>query len=278
MLFASFGERFCDDPSSTRMQFLSTQVWAGLEREERRAMGREILALLCPDWRQASMVIDAHDGSIAYANWRCLQLLKSGDVIRAVGERLDFHSRAQNARFRNHLRDVVSGAAECSYLVGRSPETDKPFLVTIHGSEGFLREALELCFSGTPDNIDFVIVDVTFGADLPDPTAVSALAREFGLSRAETHLMQLFACGLSTEEVAVQRGVAVNTARQQMKAVLSKTSCDRQQDLMRLVFSLCPGRDSTPSPSKASNEAWQDYSSAIGASGNLRRRPQGKPA
>ena len=273
MFSISHGEGLNGHPSSsTRMQILSSQVWAALEREQRRVMGREILALLCPDWRQASMVLDARDGTIAYANWRCLQLLKSGEVIRAVGDRLDFCSRAQNLRFRNHLRDVASGVAECSHLVGRNPETDRPFLVTIHSSQGFLREALELCFAGTPDGASFVIADITVGADLPDPTAVDALASEFGLSRAETHLMQLFACGLALEEVAARRGVTVNTARQQMKAVLNKTNCDRQQDLMRLVFSLCPGRDSAPSPSAASSEAWRDFSSAMSRPAKPRRR------
>lgn len=233
----------CSVPSSAiRMQIPSSQVWAALASEQRQDMGRKIFALLCPDWRQASMVLDAHDGTIAHANWRCLHLLKSGEVIRSIGGRLDFCARAQTLKFRNHLREVASGAVESSYLVGRDAEADRPFLVTIHGFRGLLQEALELCFSGTRDGASFVLAEITLGADVPNPAAVNALASEFGLSRAETHLMQLFACGLSLYEVAARRGVTVNTARQQMKAVLDKTNCDRQQNLMRLVISLCPGR------------------------------------
>ncbi len=242
--------------SLPQMPILATQVWATLEREQRKAMGREILALLCPDWRQASMVLNAHDGSIEYSNWRCLQLLNTEGVIRMVGERLDFLSRTLNMQFRKCLRKVSGGDVGSTYLVGRNPETDKPYLITIHGSQGFLREALELCFSGTPDDANYVIVDITVDTDLPDPSAVNALAKGFGLSRAETHLMQLFACGMTLEEVAERRGVKINTARQQMKAVLSKTNSDRQQDLMRLVFSLCPCRSVTPRFVAPSSKTW----------------------
>lgn len=73
--------------------------------------------------------------------------------------------------------------------------------------------------------------------------------------------------------MATERGVTVNTARQQMKAVLNKSNCFRQQDPMRLVFSLCPGRDSAPSPSAASSEAWRDFTSAMGGPARPRRRP-----
>jgi len=263
MFSASYGESHSGGPSSTiRMQVLSSQVWAALEREQRRDMGREILALLCPDWRQASMVLDARDGTIAYANWRCLHLLKSGEVIRTVGDRLDLCSRAQNLKFRNQLREVASGAAECAYLVGRHPETDRPFLVTIHGSQGFLREALELCFSGTPDAVSFVIADITVGADLPDPTAVGALASEFGLSRAETHLMQLFACGLSLEEVAAMRGVTIkgkkvtvaSTLRTQPPMIADdlRRQADHFMELSDLADTL--GRDPAQRPPRPARE------------------------
>jgi DNA-binding CsgD family transcriptional regulator len=58
----------------------------------------------------------------------------------------------------------------------------------------------------------------------------------YGLTEAESELVNLLCEGLSLEEAANRRSVTVNTARSQLKQVFSKTSTSRQSELMRLVL------------------------------------------
>jgi hypothetical protein len=50
-----------------------------------RRMGREIYALMCPDWRGPSFVLEGTSGAIAYANWRGLKLLEASGPLRNGG-------------------------------------------------------------------------------------------------------------------------------------------------------------------------------------------------
>lgn len=58
----------------------------------------------------------------------------------------------------------------------------------------------------------------------------------YGLTEAESHLVELLCQGSSLEEAAATRGVTMNTARSQLKQVFAKTHTSRQSELVRLVL------------------------------------------
>ena len=58
----------------------------------------------------------------------------------------------------------------------------------------------------------------------------------YGLTEAESELVNLLCEGFSLDEAASHRNVTVNTARSQLKQVFSKTSTSRQSELVRLVL------------------------------------------
>jgi DNA-binding CsgD family transcriptional regulator len=65
----------------------------------------------------------------------------------------------------------------------------------------------------------------------------SEVLREvYGLTEAETQLVELLCDGHSLEEIAARRGVTLNTARSQLKQVFAKTNTHRQSELVRLVL------------------------------------------
>lgn len=65
----------------------------------------------------------------------------------------------------------------------------------------------------------------------------SEVLREvYGLTEAETQLVELLCDGCSLEEIAARRGVTLNTARSQLKQVFAKTNTHRQSELVRLVL------------------------------------------
>lgn len=76
---------------------------------------------------------------------------------------------------------------------------------------------------------------------ISDPDAGLASAAEvletiYSLTHSEAELVRLLSQGMSLEEAARARGVAINTARSHLKHVFSKTDTKRQGELVRLVL------------------------------------------
>lgn len=69
-------------------------------------------------------------------------------------------------------------------------------------------------------------------AGLPD-----LIERTYGLTPAETRLVEQLLAGDSVADAAEQLGVTVGTARTRLKRVFQKTDTHSQADLMRLVLS-----------------------------------------
>ncbi|AHV92783.1 helix-turn-helix transcriptional regulator [Bordetella holmesii] len=72
----------------------------------------------------------------------------------------------------------------------------------------------------------------------PSPPARSMLKSLFGLSAAESRLLEVLMAGATLSQAAQQLGLSVETVRTQSKAVLQKTGTQRQAGLMRLVSAL----------------------------------------
>lgn len=67
-------------------------------------------------------------------------------------------------------------------------------------------------------------------------SATEVLETIYSLTHSEAELVRLLSQGLSLEEAARERGVAINTARSHLKHVFSKTDTRRQGELVRLVL------------------------------------------
>lgn len=78
-----------------------------------------------------------------------------------------------------------------------------------------------------------IFVADTENQPLPTPDAI---ARMFGVSRAESRLIHALVGGARLEEAAEQCGVTSSTARSYLKQVFEKTNTRRQAELIKLVL------------------------------------------
>ena len=73
----------------------------------------------------------------------------------------------------------------------------------------------------------------------PLPT-IDAIAALFGLTSAEKHVATQAANGLAAADIALSRGVSVNTVRTQFEAIYAKTGQNSQLGLQKLILDLTP--------------------------------------
>jgi DNA-binding CsgD family transcriptional regulator len=77
--------------------------------------------------------------------------------------------------------------------------------------------------------------------DLPrtDRTQImSQVARLYALTAAEADVLGLLLAGLDAGQIATQRGARMSTVRSQLRAILEKTGCTRQLEVVQLVQGL----------------------------------------
>jgi DNA-binding CsgD family transcriptional regulator len=98
-----------------------------------------------------------------------------------------------------------------------------------------------IAIGGPAPHARAVLLTVTDpGLGKPDAAALRDL---LGLTWAEAALAAELAAGATLAGAARARGISLETARTQLKAVLGKTGCARQQDLARLLARIAPGTD-----------------------------------
>jgi len=85
--------------------------------------------------------------------------------------------------------------------------------------------------SGNSQHFLIVFMDTPWG-----PEAEGLLAARFGLTEAEADIVGQFANGVSLKQIAADRGRAYQTIRNQFRAILEKTGCPNQADLLRLLL------------------------------------------
>lgn len=85
-----------------------------------------------------------------------------------------------------------------------------------------------------PQAAVLLLID-TFDAGTHAAARLEAITSRFGLTPAESRLLQLLHRGRTPAEAAEQLGVCMSTVRTQVAALLGKTGARRQVDLMRLL-------------------------------------------
>lgn len=76
--------------------------------------------------------------------------------------------------------------------------------------------------------------------DVAEPPATECLRGRFGLTSAEAELAAMVAAGARPKEIALRRGVSINTVRTQLASCLHKLNVHRQADLVRLLAQTQP--------------------------------------
>lgn len=201
-------------------------------RLERRLRAMELsgsLASALLDRLAHGLVVAREDGTVLLANAAAVALSGGDGPFRLGGGQrpLGAAGKAAAPALRRLVRQAASGGPGGALLLPREEGPGVVALVTPLPA-GLLPEqpARRLAL--------IVLTDLRDG--LPD---VGALLRElYGLTPAEAALAMALAGGSSPREAAEARGVQLTTVRSQIRALLDKTGCGRQSELVRLVTRL----------------------------------------
>jgi DNA-binding CsgD family transcriptional regulator len=182
------------------------------------------------------VLVDA-EGAVLHLNVAARGMLEtSGLTVDAVG-RLGARDTAQQARIRAALGEAgtktndgggipLTGAGDRLYLAYVLPiraGSARPRLMSEASAAIFLTSA-----AGPPGDL-------------------GAVAEAFGLTPAETRLLDHLVGGASLDEAAAALNVARTTTRTHLDRILGKTGTRRQAALVSLIHRLAPGvRSGTP--------------------------------
>jgi DNA-binding CsgD family transcriptional regulator/PAS domain-containing protein len=195
------------------------------------------------DVLSVGVVLVARDGEILYANRAATGMLDRGRPIARVDGKL----RAADPYATERLRRAIGHAAADECRVGSSgiglalsgPPGEAATAHILPLARGEVRTRL----------MPRAIAAVFVAADVQLPfSTLQAVAEAFGLTPAETRLLDRLARGETIADAAAAMNVAVTTAKTHRSRLLAKTGVRRQPGLVSLVHRLVPavGAEGTP--------------------------------
>jgi DNA-binding CsgD family transcriptional regulator len=174
----------------------------------------------------AAVLLCDFDGCVVAATTHAHKILRRADVLLVRQGRV-------------HTRDSDAAAAFAAALRGGArviPEPEARVLVV-------------RARTGLPVRLDIAPLPHGRGAAALRPLAmvhvqepaqavrldVALVCRAFGLTVAEAQVAEALSCGWSSQDIALRRGVSLETVHTQVKAVLAKTGCGRRAELPGLL-------------------------------------------
>lgn len=191
-------------------QLLSART--GMQRQQQHADMLRCALIRCDD-----------QGRVRWMNHSAMLLTRAGRGLSVQGGLLRAAGHGQSAR----LHEGIAAAAR--------DEAHQLHYAVIDDGRSALHLALRAGAAdalGTPS----LMLAVTSAQDLVDvPPAI--WAKLLGLTQAEARLVASLAQGDTVERHAARCGIALGTARNQLKMALAKTGTSRQADLVRVALS-----------------------------------------
>jgi len=171
-------------------------------------------------------------GQVTWTNAAARKLLSANLGVRQVAEELRFTHARQRKEILQAIEDVCSD----------SPQGDSARLVTVG-------KRLEFCVCRpiaerdiqrdvVPAQGPSAVVFLTDQAERPVVSA-TLMKHAFGLTEAEASVVVSLCAGQSLTDIAHQRGVSVETVRNQLKMSFTKTGCRRQTELVATAMGYC---------------------------------------
>jgi DNA-binding CsgD family transcriptional regulator/PAS domain-containing protein len=181
------------------------------------------------DALNCGVVLTERSGAILHANRAAERMMRDGDLIQGVRGAL----QAKAPAAMKELRSAIALAADDETALGKTglairlTEGDQPpvFAHVLPLAGGETRARLE------PQAAAAVFI----GAAPGEHQGADAMAAAFGLTAAETRLVESLLAGRSLAETAAALGVAMTTAKTHLDNIFQKTGVHRQADLVRLA-------------------------------------------
>ena len=192
---------------------------------------RAVLAVL--DRLDLAICLLDGQGRLVLENRAAADLLARGDgIARSAAGTLRCQSEEEDRALAAACRTIAETATgrgartEMSVTIPRRGHADPLLCIVspLRDAQGEIDPALSGCMVTFVDTARIILTDM------------AAFARAYGLTGAETEVAALMRDGLPAPEIAEQRGVAPETVKTQIKAILAKTGTrNRVQFVWKLV-------------------------------------------
>jgi DNA-binding CsgD family transcriptional regulator/PAS domain-containing protein len=179
------------------------------------------------------VVVVADRGRILHANAVARRMLSAHSPIAAVNGVLS----VRDAKANRELANAVSLARTNEATIGAAgigvplPSKEPAVAHVLPLAHGDLRTRL------MPQATAAVFITQ---ADSPAPRDLGAVAGSFGLTPAETRMLEQLAHGMTLDEATEALGISRSTAKTHLVHIFSKMGVSRQADLIALIGRLMP--------------------------------------
>lgn len=177
----------------------------------------------------AAFLVDA-DCRIYFANPLAEHMLAAEAALRAPAGRLGLTRAALDTGFRAAIDAATGGGREAGGRTGKIMSVPRGGRSPLSLNIAPLDERDRTMFGTGP----LALVVVSDG-DRPVRLDIDALRSAFDLTATEARLAAAIAAGMTLAGYAASTGVSLSTARTHLAAIFSKTSTNRQADLVRLL-------------------------------------------
>lgn len=171
-------------------------------------------------------------GKISWHNNSAMTIIEEAEYLDFTDNELRFHHKADRDIFFQLLQQTLSQTECDSYPLSRIGEYEscpiQLLLTPIAPSQ-----SIHLMQSKQPLTFALFLSNSQNEMALTDPN----IGRLFGLTPAEVKLASALANGFSLSEYASEKGIAVGTARIQLKSIFSKMGVTRQPELVKALWS-----------------------------------------
>lgn len=221
------------DIQARKLEVVGSAVKPLLELASKLSLVQADTALAASGTQPAAVV--RRDRVVMRANAAFDELLSAGVMWLDGQQRLDFRSKQANRDFRGVV--AASVITSDSRFILHNASGVGPFLCTLYPLpvEDLMLKRGEVMLLQLERPLQPLMLDEAIVASV------------FGLTPAETGVASMLFRGLDLNTIARDRGTSISTVRTIIKAVLNKTECHRQAEL---VSKLAPfgRREERPSP------------------------------
>jgi DNA-binding CsgD family transcriptional regulator/PAS domain-containing protein len=200
-----------------------------LKKVEVQALGSTL------DHLSAGVIIVAEGNRILHANHAARRMFAAGSPVRSSNGRLAARgpgAGAELAKAINLARGNESSIGATGIGVALADEPGRPAVAHVLPlARGDLRTRL------VPQATAAVFVTCVEQAP---PAEINAVAATFGLTPAETRVLEWLLRGMSLVEAAAALDIADTTAKTHLSHIFAKTGVSRQAELVALVYGLMP--------------------------------------
>lgn len=167
-------------------------------------------------------------GRVLFVNRVLDAVLARKDGLSLTRRGLAADAPSAGRRLQTAIAEAAAGGPPSAVLIER-PSGERPYAVLVAPVPADAADE-----GAAQARVSVVIAE----PDRPPGLRLRTLQDLYGLTAAETRLLDALARGQALGEIADAAGISVHTARTHLKRVLSKTGTHRQGDLIRLVHSV----------------------------------------